>query len=79
MYETIQPVTSLSTEWFTSNLNVHPRARVIKDGFYQTPRSHPAGHDQNNYDAPRVSKSNSETRLSSSSAKMQHLQVRRQW
>ena len=62
----------------STNLNVHPRARVVKDGFYQTPRSHPTGHDPNNYDTPHFSKSDSDTRLSSSGS-MQHLPGRRQW
>lgn len=62
-----------------TNLNVHQRAHVIKDGSYQTPRSHLAGHDPNNYDTPRFSKSDSDTKLSSSPASMQHLPVRRQW
>ena len=63
----------------SANLGVHPRAHVIKDGFYQTPRSHPTRHDPNNYITPRFSKSDSNTRLSSLSASMQYLPVRRQW
>lgn len=63
----------------SSNLSVHPRTQVIKDGFCQAPKSHPTGQDPNNYDTPRFSTSGSDIRLSSSSTSMQHLPVRRQW
>ena len=61
-----------------SNLDMHPRARVSKDGFYQAPKIHPAKHHPTNYDNHRLFNSGSDTQISSTSASMQHLPVRRQ-
>lgn len=35
-----------------SDLDVHPRAQVVREGLYQAPKSRPAGYRLGNYDFP---------------------------
>ena len=35
-----------------SNLDSHPRAQIIREGFYQSPRLQPVGYTPGNYDFP---------------------------
>ena len=66
-----------------SNLDSHPRAQIIREGFYKSPRLQPAGYVPDTYDfpparhviaKPKNSKSLSagDGRLSSSSLSLNH-------
>jgi hypothetical protein len=66
-----------------SNLDSHPRAQIIREGFYKSPRLQPAGYVPDTYDfpparrviaKPKNSKSLSagDGRLSSSSLSINH-------
>lgn len=72
-----------------SNLDSHPRAQIIREGFYKSPRLQPAGYVPDTYDfpparrviaKPKSSKSLSagDGRLSSSSLNLNHPPVTKQ-